>query len=212
MLTNGTPWPVWCHRGINPPARPPAPLSSVSVPGLDASAGGTAVTVPWACSFVFSCRSSVGSHFGFSDHISLIQRFDPPKSALGAFWASLCRQVSAGWGSGADRLIALWFGVNLSLLCVLVVWTSQNRSDGITLACQLVADGFLRKSAADISVPAMCHMVVVNQAEVWRWGAVIFRIWCLVWDNTPTPGGSEVSLRLLFWRSSCCFVLHVYYF
>lgn len=35
-----------------------------------------------------------------------------------------------------------------------------------------VADGFLRESAAGLSVapPAMCHMVAVNQTEVWWWG------------------------------------------
>lgn len=35
--------PVWCHSGIKSPACWPSALSRVSVPGLDASAGGTAV-------------------------------------------------------------------------------------------------------------------------------------------------------------------------
>lgn len=84
-LTNGTPRPLWCHRDIKPPAVLLAPLSRVSVPGLDASAGGTAVSLKnkttrhWSPVVLFFSvgflRGSARSPFGFSHKTFWIKRF-----------------------------------------------------------------------------------------------------------------------------------------
>lgn len=96
---------VWCHRGIKPPAAPPAPLSRISVPGLDASAGGTAVrrknktTRHWRPVVLFFSVGGVPSRLSlFSFWIFWLHFLDKEildlKTALWASRASLCRQVS----------------------------------------------------------------------------------------------------------------------
>jgi len=116
-LTNHRDHPVWCHSGIKTPAGWPAALSRVSVPSLDASAGGTAVrkrnrTTRHRPVVLFYSegflRGSAGLIWIFW-LVFWIKILDFLQTAL--FWAhqaSLCRQVSEVcevflvWRQGAD--------------------------------------------------------------------------------------------------------------
>lgn len=134
-LTNGSSPPLWCHRGIKAPSRPGAALSRVSVPSLDASAGGTAVRRKNKTTrrrrpvvLFFWERGLSWSFWSFWPR--------PPsgesarlKNALWAAQAPLSNQVSDGWWSGGGSR-RFWSGWQNLVLLVLVSGESQNSCDG----------------------------------------------------------------------------------